>query len=199
MSCSATAAAAATTSWWGRTGGLENPRAAVRRAAPAHYTGQMNWRATVSRPPDVLGRHSYFGPTNKSGFNPISDRRCISTSCRTCRERPRWDDAELPAIMRGAAGRIRRRARPRPRRGRGARADHLPAGLLADPAAALAPRPRDRDRRCRAHHHAAFGERRRIGIEDSVVLARLLQQLRPARRSPRCWRISRRAATRAAR
>ena len=38
-----------------------------------HYTGQMVWRATVSRPRDVECRHSYFGPTNKSGFNPISD------------------------------------------------------------------------------------------------------------------------------
>lgn len=64
-------------------------------------TGQLVWRATVSRPPDVQCRHSYFGPTNKSGFNPISDDQMYIYTLQNMPERPHWDDAELPAILRG--------------------------------------------------------------------------------------------------
>ena len=39
------------------------------------YTGQAAWRATVARPADVQGRCSYFGPRNKAGFNPVSQRQ----------------------------------------------------------------------------------------------------------------------------
>src|SRR5262249_42907844 len=59
-----------------------------------HYTGQMNWRATVSRPPEVQGRYSYFGPTNKSGFNPVSDTTMYIYIVQNVPERPRWGDAE---------------------------------------------------------------------------------------------------------
>jgi 2-polyprenyl-6-methoxyphenol hydroxylase-like FAD-dependent oxidoreductase len=65
------------------------------------YTGQMNWRATVSRPPEVAGRYSYFGPTIKSGFNPISEREMYIYLLQNMPERPRWRDEELPAILRG--------------------------------------------------------------------------------------------------
>jgi 2-polyprenyl-6-methoxyphenol hydroxylase-like FAD-dependent oxidoreductase len=66
-----------------------------------HYTGQMVWRATVSRPADVACRHSYFGPTNKSGFNPISDKQMYIYCVQNVPERPHWSDAELPGILRG--------------------------------------------------------------------------------------------------
>ena len=65
-----------------------------------HYTGQMNWRATVRRPPEVTGRQSYFGPTIKSGFNPVSDREMYIYVLQNMPERPRWQDEELPAILR---------------------------------------------------------------------------------------------------
>lgn len=53
-----------------------------------HYTGQMVWRATVSRPGDVECRHSYFGPTNKSGFNPISDGQMYIYTVQNVPEAP---------------------------------------------------------------------------------------------------------------
>jgi 2-polyprenyl-6-methoxyphenol hydroxylase-like FAD-dependent oxidoreductase len=65
------------------------------------YTGQMNWRATVQRPPEVTGRYSYFGPTIKSGFNPVSEREMYIYLLQSMPERPRWQDEELPAILRG--------------------------------------------------------------------------------------------------
>lgn len=65
------------------------------------YTGQMNWRATVRRPPEVTGRYSYFGPTIKSGFNPVSEREMYIYLLQNMPERPRWRDKELPAILRG--------------------------------------------------------------------------------------------------
>src|SRR5262245_14995764 len=65
------------------------------------YTGQMVWRATVSRPDDVECRPSYFGPTNKSGFNPHSDGQMYIYAVQNVPERPRWKDAELPSILRG--------------------------------------------------------------------------------------------------
>ena len=83
-----------------------------------HYTGQMVWRATVSRPRDVECRHSYFGPTNKSGFNPISDGQMYIYAVQNVPERPHWNDAELPTILRdllaefgGVLGRAREEIR----------------------------------------------------------------------------------------
>ena len=66
-----------------------------------HYTGQMNWRATVSRPEEVRGRYSYFGPTINSGFNPISENEMYIYLLQNAPERPRWRDEELPEILRG--------------------------------------------------------------------------------------------------
>jgi 2-polyprenyl-6-methoxyphenol hydroxylase-like FAD-dependent oxidoreductase len=65
------------------------------------YTGQMNWRATVRRPPEVMGRYSYFGPTIKSGFNPVSEGEMYIYIVQNVPERPRWPDEELPAMLRG--------------------------------------------------------------------------------------------------
>jgi len=139
------------------------------------YTGQMNWRATVSRPPDVDGRYSYFGPTNKSGFNPISEAQMYIYIVQNVPERPRWDDAELPAMMRGllaefggALGRAREEVR-------------TPEQIICRPVfSMIMPPPWHRGRVLvigdAAHTttpHLASGAS--IAIEDSVVLARLLQ------------------------
>jgi 2-polyprenyl-6-methoxyphenol hydroxylase-like FAD-dependent oxidoreductase len=138
------------------------------------YTGQMVWRATVNRPPDVLGRHSYFGPTNKSGFNPISEQHMYIYLVQNVPERPRWADAELPAMMRGllaefggALGRAR---------------DEVvsPEQIICRPIFSLMlPPPWHRGRAVvigdaahTATPHLASGAS--IGIEDAVVLARLL-------------------------
>jgi len=64
----------------------------------------MNWRATVRRPAEVTGRYSYFGPTIKSGFNPISEREMYIYLLQNVPERPRWEDEELPAMLRGLLG-----------------------------------------------------------------------------------------------
>lgn len=143
------------------------------------YTGQMNWRATVSRPPEVQGRYSYFGPTNKSGFNPISEKQMYIYIVQNVPERPRWADAELPAMMRGllaefggALGRAR---------------DEVvtPEQIICRPIFSLIlPPPWHRgrvmvigDAAHTATPHLASGAS--IGIEDSVVLARLLESDAP--------------------
>jgi len=64
------------------------------------YTGQMNWRATVPRPPEITGRYSYFGRTIKSGFNPVSEEQMYIYIVQNVPERPRWRDEELPAMLR---------------------------------------------------------------------------------------------------
>jgi 2-polyprenyl-6-methoxyphenol hydroxylase-like FAD-dependent oxidoreductase len=162
------------------------------------YTGQMNWRATVSRPPEVEGRYSYFGPTNKSGFNPISGSHMYIYIVQNVPERPRWDDGELPAMMRGllaefggALGHARDEVRD-------------PKQIICRPIFSLIlPPPWHRGRIVligdAAHTttpHLASGAS--IGIEDSVVLARLLQSDAPlasiledftARRYERCRMI----------
>ncbi len=145
-----------------------------------HYTGQMVWRATVSRPPDVDCRHSYFGPSNKSGFNPISDKQMYIYTVQTVAERPHWSDAELPEILRGllaefggALGRVR---------------DEVVSSeqITCRPVfSMMLPPPWYRGRIViigdAAHTttpHLASGAS--IAIEDSVVLARLLQSDRPS-------------------
>jgi 2-polyprenyl-6-methoxyphenol hydroxylase-like FAD-dependent oxidoreductase len=70
-------------------------------AVRPRYTGQMNWRATVSRPPEIVGRYSYFGPTIKSGFNPISQTEMYIYLLQNIADRPRWRDEDLPKILRG--------------------------------------------------------------------------------------------------
>jgi 2-polyprenyl-6-methoxyphenol hydroxylase-like FAD-dependent oxidoreductase len=86
----------------GADGGNSTIRSLVfGREARPYYTGQMNWRATVTRPPEIKGRYSYFGPTIKSGFNPISQTEMYIYLLQNAPERPRWRDEELPGILRG--------------------------------------------------------------------------------------------------
>jgi len=140
-----------------------------------HYTGQMVWRATVSRPRDVDCRHSYFGPTNKSGFNPISDSQMYIYTVQNVPERPHWNDAELPTILRdllaefgGALGRAREEIlTPEQITCRPVFSMILPPPwysgriiVIGDAAHTTTP-------------HLASGAS--IAIEDSIILARLLQ------------------------
>ena len=80
----------------------------------ANYTGQAVWRATVRRPPDVLGRHSYFGPRNKAGFNPVSRELMYIYLVQNLPEWTRLPDERLADVMRellsdfgGSLGRAR--------------------------------------------------------------------------------------------
>jgi len=147
---------------------------AFREQPRPHYTGQMNWRATVSRPPEVQGRYSYFGPTNKSGFNPVSATTMYIYIVQNVPERPRWDDAALPQMMRGllaefggALGRAREEVRD-------------PEQIICRPIFSLImPPPWHRGRVAvigdAAHAttpHLASGAS--LAIEDAIVLARLL-------------------------
>lgn len=160
--------------------GADGMNSLVRELALApqqrpRYTGQMAWRAAVSRPPDVACRHSYFGPTNKSGFNPISDKQMYVYCVQNVSERPRWSDAELPGILRGllaefggALGRARDEI---------ASAEQITCRPVFS---AILPPPWHSDRIIvigdAAHTttpHLASGAS--IAIEDAIVLARLLQ------------------------
>jgi len=183
--------------------GADGQRSAIRemlfgKQHRPYYTGQMNWRATVSKPPEVEGRYSYFGPTNKSGFNPIARDRMYIYIVQNVPRRPRWADAELPAMMRGllaefggALGRARDEVR-------------TPEQIICRPIfSMILPPPWHRGRVLvvgdAAHTttpHLASGAS--IGIEDAVVLARVLQSDAPvveiledfmARRHQRCHMI----------
>lgn len=158
----------------GADGGNSSVRDMILGVHRPRYTGQMNWRATVSRPPDVQGRYSYFGPTNKSGFNPISRQHMYIYILQNVPERPRWDDAELPGRMRallaefgGALGRAR---------------DEIstPDQIICRPVfSMIMPPPWHRGRVViigdAAHMTTPqLASGASIAIEDSVVLARLL-------------------------
>jgi 2-polyprenyl-6-methoxyphenol hydroxylase-like FAD-dependent oxidoreductase len=140
-----------------------------------HYTGQMVWRATVSRPRDVECRHSYFGPTNKSGFNPISESQMYIYAVQNVPERPHWNDVKLPAMLRdllaefgGALGHAREEIRTAEQ-------------ITCRPVFSMMLQPPWYSGRViiigdAAHTttpHLASGAS--IAIEDSIVLARLLQ------------------------
>jgi len=144
-----------------------------------HYTGQMVWRATVSKPVAVDCRHSYFGPTNKSGFNPISDSHMYIYTVQNIVERPHWVDSELPAILRnlltefgGTLGLAREEIRS-------------PEQITCRPVFSMILQPPWHSGRVivigdAAHTttpHLASGAS--IAIEDSIVLARLLLSDRP--------------------
>ena len=139
------------------------------------YTGQMNWRATVRRPPEVNGRYSYFGPTIKSGFNPISEQEMYIYLLQNVPERPRWQDEELPGILGGLLaefGGILGRARDEVRD---------PKQIICRPVFSMIMAPpwyRERviligDAAHTTTPQLASGAS--IGIEDAVVLARHLR------------------------
>ena len=143
------------------------------------YTGQMNWRATVRRPPEVTGRYSYFGPTIKSGFNPISEREMYIYLLQNVPERPRWQDEELPRILRGLLaefGGILGRARDEVRD---------PEQIICRPVFSMIMAPPWYRGRVMLIGDAAhtttpqLASGASIGIEDAVVLARHLRSETP--------------------
>lgn len=69
-------------------------------AYDGRYTGQAVWRATVDRPEEVDCRHSYFGPRNKAGFNPVSEDQMYIYLTQNLPEWKRLDDEELPGTLR---------------------------------------------------------------------------------------------------
>lgn len=68
--------------------------------AEPQYTGQAVWRITVARPPDVLARHSFFGPRTKSGFNPVSREQMYIYIVQNLPTFVRIPDDELLTVMR---------------------------------------------------------------------------------------------------
>jgi 2-polyprenyl-6-methoxyphenol hydroxylase-like FAD-dependent oxidoreductase len=64
------------------------------------YTGQAVWRATVSRPPEVQARYSFFGPRNKAGFNPVSNTEMYVYLVQNAPDFIRIPDNRLPEVMR---------------------------------------------------------------------------------------------------
>jgi 2-polyprenyl-6-methoxyphenol hydroxylase-like FAD-dependent oxidoreductase len=64
------------------------------------YTGQVVWRATVSRPPEVQARYAFFGPRNKAGFNPVSEQDMYVFLVQNQPEFIRLPEERLPEVMR---------------------------------------------------------------------------------------------------
>jgi 2-polyprenyl-6-methoxyphenol hydroxylase-like FAD-dependent oxidoreductase len=143
------------------------------------YTGQAVWRATVSRPPEVKVRCSFFGPRNKAGVNPVSDAQMYIYLVQNVPEFVRIPDNRLPAAMREQLADFRgllATARdeitdPQQIAYRPINSHILPSPwyrgrviLIGDAAHTTTP-----------HMAAGAG----IAIEDSIVLALLLQSERP--------------------
>lgn len=164
-------------------------------ALKPQYTGQAVWRATVRRPPDVVARISYHGPRNKAGFNPVSSDEMYIYLVQNLPEFVRLADVHLAGVLRelladfgGVIGAAR------------AEIDD-PERIAYRPITSLifpAPWHRGRvlligDAVHTATPHMAAGAG--IAVEDSVVLAELLQTAQPlaaaldaftARRYERC-------------
>ena len=72
-------------------------------AARPEMTGQAVWRATVPRPPGVRARYSFYGPRNKCGFNPVSERDMyvflVENMSPERRHAPHIPDEKLVAAM----------------------------------------------------------------------------------------------------
>src|SRR5262245_45044145 len=64
------------------------------------YTGQAVWRATVSRPAEVKGRYSFYGPRNKAGFNPVSSSEMYVYLTQNLPDFVRISDGRLPQALR---------------------------------------------------------------------------------------------------
>jgi 2-polyprenyl-6-methoxyphenol hydroxylase-like FAD-dependent oxidoreductase len=64
------------------------------------YTGQAVWRAMVPRPPEVTARHAYYGPRHKAGFNPASMQEMYIYLVQNLSGNPHLEPARWPAIMR---------------------------------------------------------------------------------------------------
>jgi 2-polyprenyl-6-methoxyphenol hydroxylase-like FAD-dependent oxidoreductase len=66
----------------------------------ARFTGQAVWRATVPRPPEVDSLFQFYGPRNKTGFNPVSRELMYMYLVENTDEPRRWPQEQLPVVMR---------------------------------------------------------------------------------------------------
>ncbi len=64
------------------------------------YTGQAVWRAVVSRPAEVQARFSFYGARNKAGFNPVSQTSMYVYLVQNLPEFIRLQHDHLPTLMR---------------------------------------------------------------------------------------------------
>jgi len=141
----------------------------------SQYTGQVNWRGTVSRPPEVQGRYSWYGPRNKAGVNPVSERQMYIYIVQNAEKPPRYPDEQLPDAMRELLADFGGFM--------GAARDEVtdPQHVICRPiTSSLMPQPWYRGRVIvigdAAHTttpHMATGAG--MAVEDSIVLAELLQ------------------------
>jgi 2-polyprenyl-6-methoxyphenol hydroxylase-like FAD-dependent oxidoreductase len=159
------------------------------------YTGQAVWRAMVPRPEEVNARHAYYGPRHKAGFNPVSTREMYIYLVQNVTGDSRLEPERWPSVMRelladfgGRIGEVRDRITD-PNR-----IVYRPVGSL------LLPPPRYTGRVVvigDAAHTAPpqLASGATIAIEDSIVLAELVQSGLPvakalekfmARRYERC-------------
>jgi 2-polyprenyl-6-methoxyphenol hydroxylase-like FAD-dependent oxidoreductase len=147
------------------------------------YTGQAVWRATVNRPPEVQGRCSFFGPRNKAGFNPVSNKQMYIYLVQNLPEFVKIADDRLPEVMReqladfgGIIAAVRDQVTD-------------PNEIVYRPVVSnLLPTPWYRGRAIvvgdaahTATPHMAAGAG--IAIEDSIVLAELLQSQQSVERA----------------
>ncbi len=65
-----------------------------------HDMGQMVWRAMVPRPAQIRGRYMFYGPRNKCGMNPVSDREMYVFLVESAPEQRRIADEDQPARLR---------------------------------------------------------------------------------------------------
>lgn len=159
------------------------------------YTGQAVWRAMVPRPTEVHGRHAYYGPRHKAGFNPVSQEEMYIYLVQNVSGDPWLEEKHWPAVMKellsdfgGRIGEVRERITD-PKR-----IVYRPVGVL------LLPRPwyvgrvvLIGDAAHTAPPQLASGAT--IAIEDAIVLADVLRSDEPleealakfmARRFERC-------------
>lgn len=64
------------------------------------FAGQVVWRATLERSPEVTCLASYYGPRNKAGVNPISQREMYLYLVQNIPEFTRIDPSRLPGLLR---------------------------------------------------------------------------------------------------
>lgn len=63
-------------------------------------SGQLVWRATIDRPPEVDRFMMFFGPRNKSGFNPVSHEEMYVLLVQNPPYDARIPDAQMPGELR---------------------------------------------------------------------------------------------------
>lgn len=144
------------------------------------YTGQAVWRAMVPRPEEVNARHAYYGPRHKAGFNPVSAREMYIYLVQNVTGDPRLESGRWPAVMRelladfgGRIGEVRDRITDPER------IVYRPVGSLLLPPPWYAGRVLViGDAAHTAPPQLASGAT--VAIEDSIVLAELVQSGQPA-------------------